>query len=143
MSSKKLLGVFLSSWLSMQSFYGQQNEMNTETSTLSSQISEPIAVDSLPQSNKPMLLDKVKYKAKELMRIDKKNNTLLLYDEAECIIRISSLKQEYCFDYAKQEVYAGRIPDTTGTLTQYPFFKQANNEVNPDWIRFNFETKKA
>ena len=128
----------------MQSFYGQQNEMNTETSTLNSQISEPIAVDSLPQSNKPMLLDKVKYKAKELMRIDKKNNTLLLYDEAEMYYQDIELKAGIIvLDYAKQEVYAGRIPDTTGTLTQYPFFKQANNEVNPDSIRFNFETKKA
>jgi hypothetical protein len=28
-------------------------------------------------------------------------------------------------------------------LVQYPFFKQAGNEVNPDSIRFNFDTQKA
>lgn len=128
----------------MQYSYGQQDASQTESSTLTTEILDANAIDSIPQGNKPMLLDKVKYKAKELMRIDKKNNTLLLYDEAEMYYQDIELKAGIIvLDYAKQEVYAGRIPDTTGTLTQYPFFKQANNEVNPDSIRFNFETKKA
>ena len=38
--------------------------------------------DSLPQ-NEPLLLDKVRYKAKDSIIIDKKNNKLYLYNEAE------------------------------------------------------------
>jgi hypothetical protein len=43
----------------------------------------------------------------------------------------------------KEEVYAGRIKDSAGVLTQYPNFKQGASEVQPDSIRFNFKTKKA
>jgi lipopolysaccharide assembly outer membrane protein LptD (OstA) len=46
-------------------------------------------------------------------------------------------------DYEKNEVYAGRIKDSTGTYTQYPNFKQGANVIEPDSIRFNFKTKKA
>ena len=114
------------------------------SSTLSENLPKLASSDSLPNSNKPMLLDQVKYNAVKLMRIDKKTNTLLLVDKAEMYYQDITLKAGIIvLDYSKQEVYAGRIPDTTGTLTQYPYFKQANNEVNPDSIRFNFETKKA
>ncbi|MDO1499417.1 hypothetical protein Q2T40_04130 [Winogradskyella maritima] len=43
----------------------------------------------------------------------------------------------------KNEVYAGRIKDSLGNYTQLPYFKQGDNEVKPDSIRFNFDTKKA
>ena len=46
-------------------------------------------------------------------------------------------------DYEKNEVYAGRIKDSTGFYTQYPNFKQGENIIEPDSIRFNFKTKKA
>jgi lipopolysaccharide assembly outer membrane protein LptD (OstA) len=46
-------------------------------------------------------------------------------------------------DYEKNEVYAGRIKDSTGAYTQYPNFKQGANVIEPDSIRFNFKTKKA
>ncbi len=38
---------------------------------------------------------------------------------------------------------AGRIPDSLGRLSQYPYFKQGQNEVNPDSLRYNFDTQKA
>jgi hypothetical protein len=44
-------------------------------------------------------------------------------------------------NYETNEVYAGRIRDSTGKYTQYPNFKQGN-EVQPDSIRFNFKTQK-
>ena len=46
-------------------------------------------------------------------------------------------------DYEKNEVYAGRIKDSTGAYTQFPNFKQGANVIEPDSIRFNFKTKKA
>ena len=46
-------------------------------------------------------------------------------------------------DYAKNEVYAGRIKDSAGNYTQRPVFTQGSNIVEPDSIRFNFKTKKV
>ena len=39
--------------------------------------------------------------------------------------------------------YSRSIPDSLGNLIQNPFFKQINNEIYPDSMRFNFDTKKA
>ena len=46
-------------------------------------------------------------------------------------------------DYNKNEIYAGRIKDSSGIYTQLPVFVQGNDEVNPDSLKFNFDTKKA
>lgn len=45
-------------------------------------------------------------------------------------------------DYAKNLVYAGRIKDSTG-YSQNPVFKQGANEVEPDSIIFNTDTRRA
>ncbi len=95
-------------------------------------------------SKKPLLLDKVIYSAKNYVRINKAENKLYLYDEAELYYQDIELRAGIIIlDYSKNEVYAGRIPDDKDSLVQFPFFKQANNEVNPDSIRFNFNTQKA
>ena len=49
---------------------------------------------------------------------------------------------EIILDYAKNEVYARGI-DSAGVYSQLPVFVQGNNKVQPDSIRFNFQTKKA
>ena len=46
-------------------------------------------------------------------------------------------------DYLKNEVYAGRLRNENGLLTQTPDFKQGSNSVTPDSIRFNIDTQKA
>jgi lipopolysaccharide assembly outer membrane protein LptD (OstA) len=46
-------------------------------------------------------------------------------------------------DYEKNETYAGRLKDSTGQYTQLPVFKQGQNIIEPDSIRFNYKTKKA
>ena len=46
-------------------------------------------------------------------------------------------------DYQKREAYAGRIKDSLGELVQAPVFKQADQVIEPDSIRFNYVTKKA
>ena len=42
-------------------------------------------------------------------------------------------------------MYAGRIPhpDSINILIQKPVFTQGRDEINPDSIIFNFDTKKA
>ena len=93
---------------------------------------------------KPLLLGKITRNAKGYIKIDKKKGKLYLYDKAELYYQDTELKAGIIIlDYNKNEVSAGRIKDSSGALTQPPFFKQAGDEVNPDSIRFNFDTKKA
>jgi lipopolysaccharide assembly outer membrane protein LptD (OstA) len=101
-------------------------------------------IDSINKINKkPLLLAKVKYTAKDCVRINRKENKLILYNEAELYYQDIELRAGIIIlDYKTNEVNAGRI-EIDSMLVQYPFFKQADNEINPDSIRFNFDTQKA
>jgi lipopolysaccharide assembly outer membrane protein LptD (OstA) len=93
---------------------------------------------------KAFLDGKVKYKAKNYAKIEQKKKLITLYDNAELYYQDIELKAGIIvMDYEKNEVYAGRIKDSTGAYTQFPNFKQGANVVEPDSIRFNFKTKKA
>ena len=93
---------------------------------------------------KPLLLDLISYTAIDSVKIDQKNSKIHLYNKAELIYQEMTLKAGYIvLDYEISEVYAGRIKDSLGRLSQTPYFKQDYNEINPDSIRFNFNTKKA
>ena len=113
-------------------------EIEQKTTTVDS-----LLIDSIPPKE-PTLLDKVKYNAKEYVRINRKESKLTLFDEAELYYQDMELKAGIIIlDYSKNEVTAGRIPDSLGNLSQIPYFKQAENEIYPDSLRFNFDTKKA
>ncbi|MEM6720091.1 MAG: putative LPS assembly protein LptD [Bacteroidota bacterium] len=104
---------------------------------------DSIKKDSIP-AKQPILLDLVKYKAKEYVKISQRTKKIYLYDEAELYYQDTELKSGIIvLDYEKNEVYAGRLKDTAGVYTQPPYFKQANSIVEPDSIRFNFDTEKA
>ena len=107
------------------------------------EMNDSTAVDSITVKQ-PTLLDKVKYTAKQYVRINRKENKLYLYDEAELYYQDMELKAGIIvLDYSINEVTAGRIPDSSGVLKQNPYFKQINNEIYPDSLRFNFDTQKA
>jgi lipopolysaccharide assembly outer membrane protein LptD (OstA) len=93
---------------------------------------------------KQFLDGQIKYKSKKYAKIDQKKKQITLYDNAEVYYNDIELKSGIIvIDYEKDEVYAGRIKDSIGKLSQYPVFKQGENVVEPDSIRFNFKTKKA
>ena len=101
------------------------------------------AIDST-NSKPPLLLDNIKYKATDYVRLSHKEQKIYLYNEAEIQYQDTELKAGIIImDYVKNEVYAGRIKDSLGNYTQLPYFKQGDNEVIPDSIRFNFDTQKA
>ncbi|WP_422859611.1 putative LPS assembly protein LptD [Flagellimonas sp. S174] len=104
---------------------------------------DSVQPDSVPKSE-AALLDKIKYKAKDYVKLSQSENKIYLYDEAEIYYQDTELKAGIIvLDYVANEVYAGRIKDSTGTYSQFPYFKQGGNEVRPDSIRFNFDTQKA
>lgn len=107
------------------------------------QLADTIPTDSIKQK-KAVLESKIRYKAEKYAKLDQKRKLITLYDKAELYYQDIELKSGLIvFNYEKNEVYAGRIKDSTGTLTQYPVFKQGSNVVEPDSIRFNYKTKKA
>ncbi|WP_366183597.1 putative LPS assembly protein LptD [Flavobacterium ovatum] len=96
------------------------------------------------KTQKPFLDGIVKYKANKYAKIDQKKKLITLYDQAELYYQDIELKSGIIvLNYEKNEVYAGRIKDSTGKFTQYPNFKQGENVIEPDSIRFNFKSKKA
>ena len=104
---------------------------------------DSVATDSL-NKKKPLLLDKIKYKAKDYVKLSQKENKIYLYNEAEIYYQDTELKAGVItMDYVKNEVYAGRLKDSLGNYTQLPYFKQGSSVVIPDSIRFNFDTQKA
>ena len=92
----------------------------------------------------PLLLDQIKYTAKDSIILSNKNQKIYLYNEAEIYYQDTELKAGIIImDYVNNEVYAGRIKDSLGVYSQLPYFKQGENVVIPDSIRFNFDTQKA
>ncbi len=105
-------------------------------------------VDSVKQDSvklKPeFLTGKVNYKATDYVSINQKEERIYLYNEAEVYYEDMEIKAGIIvIDYKKNEVYAGRLKDTLGVYSQHPIFKQGDNVIEPDSIRFNFDTEKA
>jgi len=112
---------------------------NPETSELTEIKVKPESI-----MKKPLLESKIKRKAADYEKFDQKKKLITLYNKAEVYYQDIELKSGIIvIDYDKNEVYAGRIKDSTGAFIQRPVFKQGANVVEPDSIRFNFKTKKA
>lgn len=82
--------------------------------------------------------------AKDYEKLDQKNKTLTLYNEAVFKYQDFELKAGIIvYNYEKEELYAGRIKDSLGNYTQLPEFKQGAQQAQPDSIRFNMKSQKA
>ena len=93
---------------------------------------------------KTLLTDKVSNTVKHKVNINRRENKLYLIDEAELYYQDITLRAGLIvLDYRTKDGFAGRIEDSLGKLSQFPYFKQGSNEVNPDSIRYNFDTQKA
>ncbi|MCG2611565.1 LPS-assembly protein LptD [Flavobacterium sp. SM15] len=120
----------------------QKDKINLSANDLI-KIADSTKTDSV-KKKKPILEGIVKRKALDYEKIDQKKKQLTLYNQAELTYKDIELKAGIIvFDYEKNEVYAGRIKDSTGNFTQRPIFKQGSNVIEPDSIRFNTKTKKA
>jgi lipopolysaccharide assembly outer membrane protein LptD (OstA) len=125
-----------------------KNQPDTTKTTVTTEKSVTTQVDTIKfdtvKKKKVLLEHKVKRKAVDYEKINQKKKQITLYNQAEVYYDDIELKAGIIvIDYQKNEVYAGRIKDSTGKYTQLPIFKQGSNLVEPDSIRFNFKTKKA
>jgi lipopolysaccharide assembly outer membrane protein LptD (OstA) len=134
-----------------QDFPKKTNENSTKTDPKSLNISakdlvkvsDTIKKDTI-KPKKQLLEDKIKRTAAGYEKINQKKKQMTLYDKAELYYQDIELKAGIIvMDYDKNEIYAGRLKDSTGQYTQLPVFKQGQNVIEPDSIRFNYKTKKA
>ncbi len=113
------------------------------TNIIPEKLQDSTQIDSLP-ARREFLTDNVVYKATDYMRLSRRTNKMYLYNNAEVEYGDIKLNAGYIIvDNDKNEVYAYGIKDSLGEYTQMPVFKQAQNVVEPDSIRFNFDTEKA
>ncbi|WP_211161690.1 putative LPS assembly protein LptD [Flavobacterium solisilvae] len=128
-----------------ESFPPKNQTTTTEEKKIATEEIAKVDIDTNKvNKKKPLLEHKVKRKAVDYEKIDQKKKLITLYNQAEVYYDDIELKAGIIvIDYQKNEVYAGRIKDSTGKYTQLPVFKQGTNVVEPDSIRFNFKTKKA
>ncbi len=100
-----------------------------------------IKKDTLPQST---LTSQLYHYAEDYTEVNEAKKFIKLYNKAHIKYKDIDITAGVIYvDYAKKEVYAGRIPDSLGKMSQRPIFKQGRTETENDSIRFNFETKKA
>lgn len=82
--------------------------------------------------------------AEDYEKVDQVKKELTLYNKAELYYKDIELKSGIIvMRYDKDEVFAGRIKDSLGNYSQYPYFKQGANVVEADSIHFNVKTKRA
>jgi len=119
-------------------FYGffNNNFLKAQTSQ-----NDTISVDTLKTG---VILDDVRRKAKGYIKINNKEKLITLYDNAELYYMDIELKSGIIkFNWENNVVSAGRIKDSMGNFTQAPVFRQGGDEINPDSLRYNFDSKKA
>lgn len=114
----------------------------SKDSLVSKKDSLAIKQDSIQESG--TLKDKITHFAEDYTEVNNQKKYIKLYNKAHIHYKDIDLTAGVIYiDYAKKEVYAGRILDSLGKPAQRPVFKQGNTETENDSIRFNFETKKA
>ena len=118
---------------------GQVNEQLTE---LNEAVTDSVKTDTIVKE-KELLTDIVSYYGEDYVYIDQKKSQVYLYNKAYIIFEDMRIDAGVIIlDYDKNEVYAKGL-DSAGVYSQKPKFVQASNEVNPDSIRFNFDTKNT
>ncbi|QAA80672.1 LPS-assembly protein LptD [Aequorivita sp. H23M31] len=92
---------------------------------------------------KEVLADVVEYYGEDYVYLDRKENKVYMYNKAYIIYEDMRIDAGLIIlDYNKNEVYAKGI-DSAGDYRQRPVFIQGSNKVEPDSIRYNFNSKKA
>lgn len=89
------------------------------------------------------LTDIVSYYGEDYVFIDRNHKKIYLYNKAYIIYEDMRIDAGLIIlDYNKNEVYAKGI-DSAGIYSQRPVFVQGPNIVEPDSIRYNFNSEKA
>ncbi len=103
---------------------------------------DTIKSDSLKPA-KETLTDIVEYFGEDYVLLNRAEKKVYMYNKAFIIYEDMRIDAGLIIlDYNKNEVYAKGI-DSAGAYSQRPVFVQGNNRVEPDSIRYNFNSEKA
>ena len=103
-----------------------------------------VAVTDTIAEKKSFLLEKVVYNASDSVSIDPNRKSIHLYNNAKIVYESMEITSGIIvIDYGTNEIYAGRIKDSLGNYSQSPVFKQGQEVIEPDSLKFNMDTKKA
>jgi len=104
---------------------------------------DSITTDTVPKK-KGMIESLVKYTASEYVSFDRAEQKTYLYNNAKVTYMDMEITAGIIvINHENNEVYAGRLKDTLGNYSQAPVFKQGSDVIEPDSIRFNFNSEKA
>jgi len=120
------------------------NSLRVEIDTINITKDTIAQINDTIREKKPFLLDKVMYNASDSVSIDPNKKYIHLYNNAKIVYESMEITSGIIvIDYGLNEIYAGRIKDTLGNYTQLPVFKQGQDVIEPDSLKFNMDTKKA
>lgn len=114
--------------------------------TLSMRVISP---DSLPDNKsvvkkKEAIDTKVERVAGDSIIQDLPNRKVYLYGAAQIVYGEITLNAAYIeVDFAKNEVYARGVQDSTGKLTGTPVFKEGGQTFESEEMTYNFDTRKG
>ena len=104
---------------------------------------DSITRDTVPKK-KGMIESLVKYTASEYVSFNRAEQKTYLYNNAKVTYMDMEITAGIIvINHENNEVYAGRLKDTLGNYSQAPVFKQGSDVIEPDSIRFNFNSEKA
>ena len=109
---------------------------------LNPRVRDTVKPDSIAPP-KEALTDIVDYFGEDYVYLNRKENKVYMYNHA--YITYEDMRIDaglIILDYNKNEVYAKGI-DSAGVYSQRPVFVQGSNKVEPDSIRYNFNSEKA
>ncbi|MDZ7847303.1 MAG: hypothetical protein U5L96_11295 [Owenweeksia sp.] len=102
------------------------------------------SVYATPSSQNGLLESMVEYTATDSIHSLVSSREAFLYRDAYVKYEGFELKAGYIhIDFAKSEIYAEGIEDSTGKVIQKPVFIEAGKTYRANHMRYNFETRKA
>ena len=109
---------------------------------------DTIPTDTLQQDSikqeKPLFNDIISYSADDSVRFSIDLKKVFLYGNATVKYLKTELNAQFIeLDMDKKQAFASGLPDTSGTLTGTPKFKDGNQEFESKELRYNFETRKG
>ena len=111
-------------------------------SELNERAQDTVKTDSIKPAEET-LTDVVEYFGEDYVYLNRKEKKVYMYNNAYIIYEDMRIDAGLIIlDYNKNEVYAKGI-DSSGVYSQRPVFVQGTNRVEPDSIRYNFNSEKA
>ena len=114
------------------------------------EISEDAPLDALKDSQNPKqeksdkMLETMVNRDADSIDFDMINRKGYLYGNGVVEYGDITLKADYIeIDFAKSEVFAKGVPDSTGKFVGTPIFSQGGEEYEAEEMRYNFQTKKG